>query len=337
MKRNMKQCFKELISAPEKHALPILSFPGIQLMHIGMPQLINDSELQAECMAQVAARVPSVASVSLMDLSVEAECFGASVRFADDEVPTITGSIITDEADLAALRVPRVGEGRTGVYVEGIRQACGRITDRPVFAGMIGPYSLAGRLMDVTEIMYACFDDPNLVHGVLEKVTSFLIEYAKAYRDAGANGVMMAEPLAGVLSPELAEEFSCTYVQKIVEAVQSDDFAVIYHNCGNAVKQMIPEILQTGCMAYHFGNAVDMRMILPQMPQDIPCMGNIDPAGEFRGGSPESIRSATLNLLRNCAQYPNFIISSGCDIPPMSNWQNIQAFFAAVDEFYKRG
>lgn len=334
MKVNMKQWFSDLIAAPVKKAIPVLSFPAIQLMNISVRELISSSDLQAEGMFRVAQRVPSGASVSLMDLSVEAECFGSQVRVSDDEVPTIVGSVVTDEDDLAAMAVPAVGACRTGIYIEGIRKACERITDRPVLAGVIGPYSLAGRLMDVTEIMYACYDEPELVHGVLDKVTEFLISYCKAYRDAGANGVVMAEPLAGLLSPELSAEFSCAYVKRIVEAVQTDDFAVVYHNCGNAVDRMIPEILTTGCMAYHFGNAVDMREILPQIPADVPCMGNIDPAGEFRNGTPESIREATLSLMKDVTRYPNFVISSGCDIPPLSKWENIDAFFRAVEEFY---
>jgi len=334
MKLNMKQWFSDMIAAPTKKALPVLSFPTVQLMDISVRELISDSDLQAEGLVRVAERIPSAASVSLMDLSVEAECFGSEVRVSDDEVPTIVGSVVTDEDDLAALEVPQIGACRTGIYIEAIRKACERITDRPVFAGMIGPYSLAGRLMDVTEIMYACYDDPDLVHGVLEKVSDFLIAYANAYKAAGANGVMMAEPLAGLLSPDLSEEFSCAYVKKIVDAVQTDDFAVVYHNCGNAVDRMIPEILSTGCMAYHFGNATDLRGILPQIPADVPCMGNIDPAGEFRNGTPESIRKATLDLMKDCTVYPNFVISSGCDIPPMSKWENIDAFFKAVDEFY---
>lgn len=334
MKRNMKQWFDDLIAAPTKKAIPVLSFPAVQLMNVSVRELISSSDLQAEGMVRVAQRVPSGASVSLMDLSVEAECFGSSVRVSDDEVPTIVGSVVSDEDDLAALEVPAVGACRTGLYIDGIRKACERITDRPVLAGVIGPYSLAGRLMDVTEIMYACYDEPELVHGVLSKATEFLIRYCEAYRDAGANGVVMAEPLAGLLSPELAKEFSCAYVQKIVEAVQTDEFAVVYHNCGNAVDRMIPEILTTGCRAYHFGNAVDLREILPKMPADVACMGNIDPAGQFRNGTPESIREATLTLMKDVCRYPNFVISSGCDIPPLSKWENIDAFFRAVEEFY---
>ena len=164
--------------------------------------------------------------------------------------------------------------------------------------------------------------------------SEFLTQYALAYRAAGANGLVMAEPLAGVLTPALAEEFSCKYVKRIIDAVQTDEFIVIYHNCGNATPNMTDQLAAMGAAAYHFGNAVQMEEILKKMPSGVPCLGNVDPAGQFRNGTPESIRQATLTLMEKCTQYPNFVISSGCDIPPASKWENIDAFFAAVDEFY---
>lgn len=121
---------------------------------------------------------------------------------------------------------------------------------------MIGPYSLAGRLLDVSEAMVLCYEEPDMVHAVMEKTTAFLIDYCKAYKAAGANGVVMAEPLTGMLSPNLAEEFSHPYVERIVDAVQDDSFAVIYHNCGNNVVLMADAIFGLGAMGYHFGNAI---------------------------------------------------------------------------------
>lgn len=336
MKRDMKQWIRDLVAAPAKKAMPVLSFPGVQLMGITVKDLIQSSDYQAQAMKLVAGRTPAAASVSLMDLSVEAECFGATIHVSDDEVPTVTGAVVDSGEAAQALQVPEVGACRTGIYIEAIKKAAEMITDRPVFAGVIGPYSLAGRLMDVTEIMYTCYDEPETVHTVLEKVTEFLIKYCLAYKEADANGVVMAEPLAGLLSPALADEFSCAYVKKIVDAVQSDDFIVIYHNCGNAVNRMVNEVVSAGCAAYHFGNAVKMEEMMAQMPADIPAMGNVDPAGQFRNGTPESIREETLAIMNACCKYPNFVISSGCDIPPASKWENIDAFFKAVDEFYGR-
>ena len=336
MKRNMKAWLNDMIASPTKKALPVLSFPAIQLMDITVRELISDADRQAEGMAKVAARVNASASVSLMDLSVEAECFGSTIRVSDEEVPTVTGSIVKTQEDVENLTVPPVGAGRTGIYIQALEKAVQKIEDRPVLAGIIGPFSLTGRLMDVTEVMYACYDEPEVVEKVLEKVTGFLTEYALSYKAIGANGVVMAEPLAGVLSPDLAEEFSCKYVKKIIDAVQDDEFAVIYHNCGNAVPSMTDKLAAMGASAYHFGNAVQMEEILKKMPATVPCLGNVDPAGQFRNGTPESIRKATLELMEKCSKYPNFVVSSGCDIPPASKWENIDAFFAAVDEFYSR-
>ena len=332
---NMKQWVANLIGNHPKKPMPILSFPSVSLLGVSVKEIISDSTLQARGMQAVAENTPAAASVSFMDLSVEAECFGCAVTVTDDEVPTIENPIITDEEEAAALTVPKVGSGRTGIYLDAIKQAKELITDRPVFAGMIGPFSLAARLFDLSEIMMACYDDPDMVHLVLEKCTQFLCAYAKAYCDVGADGIVMAEPVAGLLSPSLEEEFSAPYVKQIVDAVQNDDFIVIYHNCGNNVPKMLSSILSTGAAAYHFGNAVDLEKdILKKVPANVVVMGNIDPVGVLRMGTPESVREATTALLEKCSMYPNFVLSSGCDMPPKTPWENINAFFAAAKDFY---
>ena len=335
MKYNMKEWIASLKGTGEKKPIPILSFPCVSLLGVTVRELISSGELQAKGMKAVADRTSSAASVSFMDLSLEAECFGAKIVVSDEEVPTVRGRLVNDMDEAEALAVPAVGSGRTQIYLEAIKKASAEITDRPVLAGMIGPFSLAARLLDVTEIMMDCYDDPDMVHSVLEKVTEFLCEYAKAYKAAGANGIVMAEPVAGLLSPTLEEEFGSHYVKRIVEAVQSDDFAVIYHNCGDNVPRMLDSILTTGCAAYHFGNSVDMENdIIPKIPADTVVMGNIDPAGTLRLGTPEKVRTETLALLEKCSKYPNFVLSTGCDVPPMTPWENIDAFFAASDEYY---
>lgn len=335
MKRDMMKWVDEILAAEQKKGFLILSFPAIQKMGITVKELISSSDLQAEAMKIVAESTPDAsAAVSMMDLSLEAEAFGAEVRFFDDEVPTVTGSIVNSEEEADALEVPEIGAGRTQIYIDAIEKAVDLIQDRPVFAGVIGPFSLAGRLMDVTEAMIYCYDEPDMVHTVLEKVTDFLIKYINAYKAVGANGVFMAEPLAGLLSPSLEEEFSTPYVKKIVEATQTEDFLIGYHNCGNSTIQQIDSILTNGCRVLHFGNAIDMEEMTKHIPENIVVMGNVDPAGQFRNGTPESVKAETARIMEKCAKYPNFVISSGCDIPPMSPWENIDAFFEAVNEFY---
>lgn len=334
MKRSMKKWLDDIRESSVKKAMPILTFPAVQLLGVSVKELISDSDMQAKGMKLIAERTDASAAVSFMDLSVEAECFGAEIRVSDEEVPTVIGKLINDEDEANALAVPPVGAARSGLYVDSIRKAVELITDRPVFAGVIGPFSLAARLLDVTDVMMDCYDEPEKVHTVMTKVTEFIINYCKAYKDVGANGVVIAEPVAGLLSPALEEEFSAPYVKEIVDAVQDDEFIVIYHNCGDNTIRMIDSILSTGSAAYHFGNSIDMAEMMTHIPADTVAMGNVDPAAEFRNGTPDSIRKATLEVMEKCCKYPNFVISSGCDIPPMSKWENIDAFFKAVGEYY---
>lgn len=331
---NMKKWMLDQRDAEVKKTMPVLSFPSITLMGITVKELIANPELQAKGMKLIADRVPSSAAVSMMDLSVEAESFGSTIRVTDDEVPSVIGAIINSDEDAQALQVPDVGTGRTGLYVEAISKAVKLITDRPVFAGIIGPFSLSGRLIGVTEAMIKCYEEPDQVKITLEKTSDFLIKYALAYKAVGAAGIVMAEPLTGLLSPDLAEEFSEPYVKKIIDAVQDDNFIVIYHNCGGGTIKMIDSILRVGADAYHFGNAISMKDMMAVIPSDVVAMGNVDPSSQFCNGTPESIKAETKRILSECCGYKNFIVSSGCDVPPLSPWENIDAYFEAVEEFY---
>ncbi|HJH74379.1 MAG TPA: uroporphyrinogen decarboxylase family protein [Eggerthellaceae bacterium] len=333
---DMRKWFADVIASGSKQALPVLSFPAVQLMGITVRDLIGSSDYQAEAMRLIAQTYPTAASVSFMDLSVEAEAFGAETVVSDDEVPTVVGALVGEDTDPDDIAVPAVGAGRTGLYVEAIAKVAPLIGDRPVLAGAIGPFSLAGRLMDVSEVMVLCYEEPELVHAVLGKAARFVAAYADAFRAAGADGVVLAEPLAGLLSPDLAEEFSSAYVRRIVKEVQTDSFAVVYHNCGGGVPKMMDSIVATGAAAFHFGNAISMADVMPLVPADRVAMGNVAPAEQLRNGTPDSVRTATLEVLEACAGYPNFVVSTGCDVPPMAPLENIDAFFAAVDEFYAR-
>lgn len=326
----MHSWVKELIESDEKKPLPLLSFPCVQLMDAKVSELVRSSDLQERGLHLLSERVDMAATVSFMDLSVEAEAFGAKLRFLDNEVPAVLGALISDEDEADELEVPPVGAGRTGLYVEAVSRASNTMSEKPLLAGVIGPFSLAGRLLDVAEAMIYCYEEPDMVHVVLRKASDFLIEYCKAYKAAGANGVFIAEPLAGLLSPAMAQEFSHSYVKEIVDAVQDESFAVFYHNCGDKVHLMTKEIFSIGAMAYHFGDAVDMADMLSSAPEDVLVMGNISPAAQLRAGTPDSIREAVQELRSSCGSWKNFVLSSGCDIPFDTPWDNIDAFFEAA-------
>ena len=332
---NMYNWVERMIYGPKK-PLPLLSFPSVQYLFITVKELVSSSSHQALGMRLIADHYNMAAAPTFMDLSIEAEAFGAHCVYSADEVPTIIGKLIGSAEDADKLSIPEVGAGRTGLSLETVRKALMLIPDRPVFAGCIGPFSLAGRLMNVNDIMVDCYTDPDTVHTVLEKATQFLIEYVNEFKKAGAHGIILAEPLAGLLSPELMREFSSKYVKRIVDATQEKHFIVIYHNCGSSINQLVPEMLETGCTAYHFGESANMRAMLEQIPENILVLGNISPSNVFNNNSVKNMRHATTRLLNECRDFKNFIPSSGCDIPPYTDFDNIDAFFEVTEAFYYR-
>lgn len=331
----MDEWLKQIRIKKNKRAMPVLTFPAIQLLNTSVEKLISDSNLQSEALKLINQRCHPLAIMGFMDLSVEAEAFGANIRFSEDEVPTVVGSIVKSEEDAINLKVPKVGAKRTRIYLDAMKKAKQEIKDCPVFAGCIGPFSLAGRLLGVSEAMISCYDEPEMVHLVLKKATEFLINYLQAYKDLGIDGVFMAEPLAGILSPNLCDEFSSRYVKEIVSALDDDSFLVAYHNCGNNTLKMVDTILSTGCRLYHFGNAISIEQMLKLMPKDVMVMGNIDPVS-LKDASKEDVIAATNALLEAIGDVDNFVISSGCDIPPLAKWENIDAFMKTAQEYYQK-
>ena len=333
---NMYNWLEQQIYAERKKALPILTFPAVQYLYITVRELVADPNHQAIGMRSIADQFDMPAALGYMDLSVEAEAFGAHIVYSADEIPTIIGKLLETEEDVEALEIPEIGTGRTGSNIEAIKKSQILIKDRPIFAQCIGSFSLAGRLMNVNDIMLQCYEEPEMVHKVLRKATDFIIKYVNEFKSAGADGLTIAEPLAGLLSPQLIEEFSTKYIREIIESVQDKHFIVIYHNCGNAVPHLMDSISEVGCYAFHFGDSADMREMLERLPRNYLVMGNISPAKTFNAGTTEQVRIDTLRLLHNCGDYNNFVISSGCDIPPGVELDNVKMFFDTVEGFYYR-
>lgn len=329
----MKEKAKALLKCKNK-TVPILSFPAVQLLGISVRELLACADMQAEGMKTIVKNCNVGASLNMMDLSVEAEAFGAKLCFCDNDVPTVEHGIIEDITDAANISVPGIGAGRTSICLNGIRKAKEIITDIPVFCGVIGPYSLAGRLFDMTELMLECFDRPDEVRILLSKATEFIIRYIRAFREHGADGVILAEPAAGLLSPDLAEEFSMPFVRQILEETVCDDFIVCYHNCGNTVGDMLGMISDLPADIIHLGNATDLPKALKVLPKDKIVMGNINPV-IFRTGTPDEIKSAVHRLFDECSGFDNFMISTGCDVPADARWENINAYFETIDKLYK--
>lgn len=322
----------QILESKKRSALPVMTHPGIEAIGKTVKDAVTNGEVHYGAIKYLADTYDTEACTVIMDLTVEAEAFGAQINMPEDEVPSVIGRLVSDSDSVNALAVPDLSAGRVPEYLLANKLSAENIQNRPVLSGCIGPYSLAGRLYDMSEIMVAIYIEPDTVCALLDKCTEFLINYCKALKDTGTNGVLIAEPAAGLLSDEDCMAFSTKYVKKMVDAVQDDNFTVILHNCGNT-GQCTHAMLESGAKALHFGNKIEMKDVLKECPADVVVMGNLDPVGIFKQATPETVYSKTKELLEEAGEFKNFVISSGCDIPPHVPAANIDAFFEAVKEY----
>lgn len=330
----MKQWVADIIHQKEVTAMPVMTHPGIELNGNTVREAVSNGKVHAEAVIKLTQAYQSAAACTIMDLTTEAESFGAEIAFGDEAVPAVVGHMLTDVKSINDLQVPSLSSGRIPQYLKANLLAARAIQDRPVFAGCIGPFSLAGRLYDMSEIMVLIYEHPDAAHTLLAKCTQFIEKYCEALKQTGVNGVLMAEPAAGLMSNDDCKTFSSAYVKYIVNKVQDDNFIVVLHNCGNQ-GHCTEAMVETGAAAYHFGNKCQMEEVIKEVPPTALAMGNLDPVSLFKDGTPEQMRKATLDLLEKTRQYPNFVLSSGCDTPPHTPIENVNEFFKALDDWNK--
>lgn len=323
---------QQMLQEKKRLAIPIMTHPGIELIGKTVKEAVTDGKVHSDAICALNGRFPSAAVTAIMDLTVEAEAFGAEVLFPDDDIPNVTGRLVSDYDSVRDLVIPGLDKGRIPQYLLANRLTAERIKDKPVYGGCIGPFSLAGRLFDLSELMMAIYIEPETAALLLDKCTEFITSYVRAMKETGVSGVIMAEPAAGLISNEDCLTWSTAYVRKIVDAVQDDGFSIILHNCGNT-GHCTDAMVKSGAAALHSGNRADMVEVLKNCPADLPVLGNIDPVGIISQASAEKVKAETLNLLNRTAEWDNFILSSGCDVPPHVPFANIEAFYEALEEF----
>lgn len=313
-------------------AMPIMTHPGIELCGNTVKEAVTDGTIHANAVIRLDELYPGDGATTIMDLTVEAEAFGAEISFPENEVPCVINQLVCDENSIRELVVPTLSAGRISECLKASRLSAEAIQNKPVFGGCIGPFSLAGRLFGLSDMLMALYMEPEMIIQLLEKCTLFLKDYCRAIKETGVNGVIIAEPASGLVSNDDCLKFSTFYVRQIVDKLQDEGFIVILHNCGNS-GHCTDAMVKSGAKGLHFGNKADMVAILKDVPDTIWVMGNIDPVGILKRATAQEVYHVSLDLLNKTSGWNNFILSSGCDVPPGVPVENIKAFYKASDDY----
>jgi uroporphyrinogen decarboxylase len=278
--------------------------------------------LQTRALTALAERFAPDALFIFMDLSVEADALGAPVRYPLHETPTVERPVLRRPSDLEGLTAEHfLDHCRIQVFLRTLR-GLKRSLDLPVGGYVVGPFTLAGLLMGAAEAAEATLVHPDFLHRVLRFTTSVIDSYLQAQVEEGADLIAILEPSAAFLSPGAFGEFSAAYVAGLVQRCK---VPCVLHVCGDA-SALIPQMAATGVEGLSLDAPVNLPEAARQVDSRVVLIGNIAPASVMARGSVSDVERAVQTLLEAMSGVPNFILSTGCDLPPETPLENIEAF-----------
>jgi uroporphyrinogen decarboxylase len=194
-------------------------------------ELCKSPELCVEVTLQPIDILGMDAAILFSDILILMEAMGAQLEFHEGLGPVFPETI-RDRAALDKLIIPDADES-TGFVMETIRLLRKELKVPLIgFAG--APFTCATYLIEggsskvFWETKKMMFTEPELFHGLMEKITQSTIGYMRAQARAGAQALQLFDSWAGILAPSDFSEFALPYVQRILASLKEFDIPLIY-------------------------------------------------------------------------------------------------------------
>jgi uroporphyrinogen decarboxylase len=311
---------------------PLAGFPGVEMVGstIKIAQQ-NFGEHYKAIRRLVDYFAPDLA-FPLMDLSVEANALGRYTVFPRDESATVPKDRFNIEELEKLSRINISFDARLMGYVETLKMMSVSLPSSVLLgAYVVGPFTLAGLMMGADDAVMSTILDPDTLHRLCHFTTERIQEYIQLLLAAGADVICILEPTAVMLSPQHFSEFSAIYIHHITTSFKYSRVNFVYHTCGNTM-HLVEKMAQAGVHGVSLDSrdaGVDLAAVAASLPKEVVVIGNISPATTMRFGAPGDVRREVESLLAEMEPFPNFILSTGCDLPQETPIENIQAFMDA--------
>ena len=295
--------------------------------------------LDAKMMAAAAATSYKLLGIECgvvpFDLCVEAEAMGCEINvYAHSEdllYPTIKKKLINNEAEMEiALPTDIAGRGRVPLMAEAIGLLKRELGDEaPVGSYVLGPFTLAGQIMELNDLLKLSFKKPDKIARLLGQMTDVIIQVAKVYEKAGVDYLTVREmgATSDVLSPRVFKSLILPYLQRIFKEITVPS---VLHICGKT-NDIVPFMLESGTKAISVDQKNDVAESRAKLGPKALIFGNYDPYNVLVAGTPELVRTT----IGKCIDDGVSAVWPGCDIWPTVPPENVKAMLEEVKSHQK--
>jgi MtaA/CmuA family methyltransferase len=307
-------------------AMPITMMFAADQIGASYREYVSDHRVLAECQVGTAQKfgIDHVSVIS--DPAREAADLGAETETFEDQPPGLVESRarLTDRAELGRLELPDpLGGGRMHDRVRGIELLRREIGHEKLVEGWVeGPCALAANLRGINALMLDFFDEPGFVRELLEFSVEVGLTFARAQVTAGAELIGIGDAAASLIGPELYREFVYAHEQTLIDGVHQLGARVRLHICGKT-RKLLPWLGRLRADILDLDWMVPLAEARERVGPDQVLLGNIDPVGVLRDGTPQRVEEELTRCHRDAGE--RYIVGAGCEVVRDSPEANLRA------------
>lgn len=300
-------------------------------------QLCTNPELACEVTLQPLERFAFDAAILFSDILTIPDAMGLGLSFAEGEGPQFAKPVRTAE-DIKQLPIPDP-ESELRYVIDAVRLIKTNLQGRVPLIGFSGsPWTLATYMVEgkssksFQKVKSLMFEQPQLMHQMLDKLAQSVAAYLNAQIAAGADAVMVFDTWGGMLSHDDYLEFSLRYAKQVKDLLKLERDgqkipAILFTKGGGL---WLESMAAVGFDGLGLDWQTDIAQARARVGEQVALQGNMDPITLY--AKPEVIREKVGKILHSYGQGSGHVFNLGHGILPDINPEHVKAMVDAVHE-----
>lgn len=290
-------------------------------------------ELAAEVTIQPVDLIGIDAAIIFSDILVIPEAMGMHLKMIENKGPVFPNPIRNYED---AKQLKEIDPTKELKYVlDAVSLTKKNLNNRVPLIGFSGsPWTLLTYMVEgkgsknFSEVKKLIYNNPELAHQILDKLSKTIADYLSAKIEAGCNAVQIFDTWGGILSQKDFEEFSLQYVEKIISQIKRKDEPVVFFAKGVHFK--LDKIANIGADVIGLDWTMDLGEVRKQIGHKVALQGNMDPTVLY--ANKDYIRKEVKNVLTSFGKGNGHIFNLGHGVLPDVDPENVKALVQFVKE-----
>ena len=300
--------------------------------------LCTNPELACEVTMQPLRRFDFDAAILFSDILTIPDAMGLGLYFTEGEGPKFKYPVKT-AADIKKLPIPDPDTDLRYV-VDAVRLIRKNLQGSVPLIGFSGsPWTLAtymvegGSSKSFQKVKSLMYEQPKLLHVMLDKLAQSVAAYLNAQIEAGAQAVMLFDTWGGMLTSEDYIEFSLYYAKQVrallKTTVDGQQIPTILFTKGGGL--WLEAMTDAGYDALGLDWQTDIQKARARVGDQVALQGNMDPVALY--AQPDIIVEKVKAILHKYGAGSGHVFNLGHGILPDMNPEHVKAMVDAVHAY----